>query len=84
MSPGVFDAGTAEQLRERINQDGAFHQVSSDMTRNLALETDGAVRWSHFGRCAGNACEQMTARAQSAEGWARLLADAVFFHCVPV
>ena len=40
MSPGVFDAGRAERLRERINQDGAFHQVSQDMTLNLALETD--------------------------------------------
>ena len=48
MSPGVFDAGTAERLRERINQDGAFHQVSSDMTLNLALETDGAARLVTF------------------------------------
>jgi hypothetical protein len=48
MSPGVFDAGTAERLRERINHDGAFHQVSSDMTLNLALETDGAARLVTF------------------------------------
>ena len=48
MSPGVFDAGTAERLRERINQDGAFHQVSQDMTLNLALETDGAARLVTF------------------------------------
>jgi hypothetical protein len=46
MSPGVFDAGTAEQLRERINHDGAFHQVSSDMTLNLALETMARRGWS--------------------------------------
>ena len=48
MSPGVFDAGTAERLRERINQDGAFHQVSSDMTLTMALETDGAARLVTF------------------------------------
>ena len=34
--------------RERINQDGAFHQVSQDMTLNLALETDGAARLVTF------------------------------------
>ena len=56
MSPGVFDAGRAERLRERINQDGAFHQLSQDMTLNLALETDGAARltprtgWGQAGR----------------------------------
>jgi len=50
MSPGVFDAGTAERLCERINQDGAFHQVSSDMTLNLGLETDGAARLVTFRR----------------------------------
>ena len=48
MSPGVFDAGKAERLRERINQDGAFHQVSQDMTLNLALEIDGAARLVAF------------------------------------
>lgn len=48
MSPGVFDAGTAERLRERINQDGAFHQVSQDMTLSLELETDGAARLITF------------------------------------
>ncbi len=48
MSPGVFDAGTAERLRDRVNQDGAFRQVSQDMTLNLALETDGAVRLVTF------------------------------------
>ena len=48
MSPGVFDAGAAEQLRERINQDGAFRQVSSDMTLNVALETDGDARLVTF------------------------------------
>ena len=48
MSPGVFDAGTAERLRERINQDGAFRQVSQDMTLNMALETDGAARLVTF------------------------------------
>ena len=48
MSPGVFDAGTAERLRERINQDGAFRQVSSDMTLNIAIETDGAARLVTF------------------------------------
>ena len=48
MSPSVFDAGRAERLRERINQDGAFHQVSQDMTLNLALETDGAARLVTF------------------------------------
>jgi hypothetical protein len=35
MSPGVFDTGTAERMRERINQDGAFRQVSRDMTLNM-------------------------------------------------
>jgi hypothetical protein len=48
MSPGVFDAGTAERLRERINQDGAFRQVSQDMTLDMALETDGAARLVTF------------------------------------
>ncbi len=48
MSPGVFDAGTAERLRERINQDGAFRQVSRDMKLNLAIETDGAARLVTF------------------------------------
>jgi len=48
MSPGVFDAGTAERLRERINQDGAFRQVSQDMTLNMALETDGVTRLVTF------------------------------------
>jgi hypothetical protein len=48
MSPGVFDAGTAERLRERINRDGAFRQVSEDMTLNVALETDGAARLVTF------------------------------------
>jgi hypothetical protein len=48
MSPGVFDAGTTERLRERINQDGAFRQVSQDMTLNMALETDGAARLVTF------------------------------------
>ena len=46
MSPGAFDAGTAKRLRERINQDGAFRQVSQDM--NMALETDGAARLVTF------------------------------------
>ena len=48
MSTGVFDAGTAVRLRERINQDGAFRQVSRDMTLNLALEMDGAARLVTF------------------------------------
>src|ERR1700749_3184602 len=48
MSPGVFDAGTAERLRERINQDGTFRQVSTDMTLNMALETEGAARLVTF------------------------------------
>lgn len=48
MSPGVFDAGTAELLREQINQDGAFRQVSQDMTLNMALETDGAAQLVTF------------------------------------
>ena len=48
MSPGVFNAGTAERLRERINQDGAFRQVSTDMTLNIALETDDAARLVTF------------------------------------
>ena len=48
MSPGVFDAGTAERLRERINQDGAFRQVSRDMTLNMVLETDGVARLVTF------------------------------------
>jgi hypothetical protein len=48
MSPGVFDARTAERLRERINQDGAFRQVSQDITLNMALETDGAARLVTF------------------------------------
>jgi hypothetical protein len=48
MSPGVFDAEKAERLRERVNRDGAFRQVSQDMTLNIALETDGAVRLITF------------------------------------
>jgi len=48
MSPGVFDAAMAERLRERINQDGAFRQVSRDMTLNMVLETDGAARLVTF------------------------------------
>jgi hypothetical protein len=44
----MFDAGRAERLRERINQDGAFRQVSQDMTLNMALETDGAARLITF------------------------------------
>jgi hypothetical protein len=48
MSQGVFDAGTAERLRERINQDGAFRQVSTDMTLTMVLETDGAARLVTF------------------------------------
>ena len=48
MSSGVFDAGTAERLRERINQDGAFRQVSRDMTLNMVLETDGVARLVTF------------------------------------
>jgi hypothetical protein len=48
MSIGAFDAGTAEQLRKRINQDGAFRQVSRDMTLTMALETDGAARLVTF------------------------------------
>jgi hypothetical protein len=48
MSPGVFDAEKAERLRERVNRDGAFRQVSQDMTLNIALETDGAARLITF------------------------------------
>ena len=48
MSPGVFDAGTAERLRARINRDGAFRQVSRDMTLDMALETEGAARLVTF------------------------------------
>ena len=48
MSPGPFDAGTAERLRHRINLDGAFRQVSRDMALNLVLETDGAARLLTF------------------------------------
>ena len=48
MSTGVFDAGTAERLRERINNDGAFRQVSRDMALNVAIETDGAARLVTF------------------------------------
>jgi len=48
MSPGVFDAAMAERLRERLNQDGAFRQVSRDMTLNMVLETDGAARLVTF------------------------------------
>lgn len=48
MAVGVFDAGTAERLRERINQDGAFRQVSRDMTLNVAMETDGGARLVSF------------------------------------
>jgi hypothetical protein len=48
MSIGVFDAGTAARVRERINQDGAFRQVSRDMTLNVAIETDGAARLETF------------------------------------
>jgi hypothetical protein len=48
MSIGAFDAGTAARLRERINQDGAFRQVSCDMTLNMAIETDGAARLVTF------------------------------------
>jgi hypothetical protein len=48
MSIGVFDAGTAARLREQINQDGAFRQVSRDMTLNMAIETDGAARMVTF------------------------------------
>ena len=40
----MSDAGTAERLRERINQDGAFRLVAQDMTLHMALETDGAAR----------------------------------------
>jgi hypothetical protein len=48
MSIGVFDAGTAARLRERINQDGAFRQISHDMTLNMAIEIDGAARLVTF------------------------------------
>ena len=48
MSIGVFDAGTAARLREQINQDGAFRQVSRDMTLNMAIETDDAARMVTF------------------------------------
>lgn len=48
MAVGVFDAGTAERLRERINRDGAFRQVSRDMTLNVAMETEGAARLVSF------------------------------------
>jgi hypothetical protein len=48
MPPGVFNTATAERLRERINQDGAFHQVATDMMLNLAIETDGAARLVTF------------------------------------
>jgi hypothetical protein len=48
VSTGVFDARTAERLRERINQDGPFRQVSRDMALNLALETDGTARLITF------------------------------------
>jgi hypothetical protein len=48
MAAGVFDAGTAERLQQRINQDGAFRQVSRDMNLNVALETDGAARLITF------------------------------------
>ncbi len=48
MSIGVFDAETAARLRERINQDGAFRQVSRDMTLNMAIETDCAARLVTF------------------------------------
>ena len=48
MSIGVFDTGTAARLRERINQDGAFRQVSRDMTLTVALEMDGTARLVTF------------------------------------
>ena len=48
MSIGAFDAGTAARLRERINQDVAFRQVSRDITLNMAIETDGASRLVTF------------------------------------
>lgn len=48
MTVGVFDAGTAERLRDRINEDGAFRQVSRDMTLNMAIETDGTTRLIMF------------------------------------
>src|SRR4051812_49119610 len=48
MAIGVFDAGMAERLQQRVNQDGAFRQVSRDMHLNVALETDGEARLITF------------------------------------
>ena len=48
MATGVFDAATAARWRERINQDGAFHQVSRDMALTIAIETDGTARLVTF------------------------------------
>jgi hypothetical protein len=48
MTIQLLDASHAARLRERLNADGAFHQVSREMALSLALEIGDETRLLTF------------------------------------